>query len=191
MEGGELFDRILKKKTFTEKEASAVLYQMTSAVNHIHSLNIAHRDLKPENLLYQSKDEDSLLKLVDFGFAKIDQGNLVTPVYTPYYVSGEILKAQQVQKDKKAGVLPPNHQFAYDKSCDMWSLGVILYIILCGYPPFQSEIRNKPLSEKMKSKIRHGDYVFHDKYWKNISTEAKKCGKFIVMHSTCRTCESL
>ena len=103
------------------------------------------RDLKPENLLYSSKAEDASLKLSDFGFAKLDRGDLVTPVYTPYYVPQEILQAQRIQSDKKAGLLPKSAVFAYDKSCDMWSLGVILYIMLCGYPPFASEVLALPV----------------------------------------------
>eukprot|EP00051_Salpingoeca_urceolata_P031375 m.11362 g.11362 ORF g.11362 m.11362 type:complete len:518 (-) comp3986_c0_seq1:19-1572(-) len=174
MQGGELFERIIDKKSFTELEASSVMRQIVSAVANLHRMNIAHRDLKPENLLYATKDEESLLKLADFGFAKLDNGDLVTPVYTPYYAPGEILEAQRIKQAKKYGLVESSHVFAYDKSCDMWSLGVILYIILCGYPPFQSEIPGVQLSEGMKKKIKTGQFTFHEKYWGHISKEAKE-----------------
>lgn len=174
MSGGELFTRIKAKKFFNEKEAAGIIRMAAGAVGHLHKFDIAHRDLKPENLLYSSTAEDAPLKLADFGFAKLDRGDLVTPVYTPYYVPQEILAAQRVQQDKKAGLLPKSAVFAYDKSCDMWSLGVILYIMLCGYPPFASEVRETNLSDRMKKKIAKGEFTFHEKYWAKVSDQAKE-----------------
>lgn len=153
MTGGELFDRIAAKRKFNEQEASAVIRQVASALHYLHRKNIAHRDLKPENLLYTSSAEDAHLKIADFGFAKVDKGDLVTPIYTPYYVPKEILEAQDHMAAKRSGLIPQSQVYAYDKSCDMWSLGVVLYILLCGYPPFQSEIQGQQLSAEMKRKI--------------------------------------
>ncbi|XP_065845413.1 MAP kinase-activated protein kinase 2-like [Oscarella lobularis] len=157
MEGGELFDRIQKRadQAFTEKEASVIMRQICSAVSYLHHLNIAHRDLKPENLLYKSKDLDSVLKLTDFGFAKEVTSTLQTPCYTPYYVAPEVLGPER-----------------YDMSCDMWSLGVIMYILLCGFPPFYSNC-GAPISAGMKKRIRRGEYDFPNPEWNDVSKEAK------------------
>ncbi|XP_030847947.1 MAP kinase-activated protein kinase 5 [Strongylocentrotus purpuratus] len=90
MDGGELFDRISKQKRFTERQAVILTKQIASAVLQCHSLNIAHRDLKPENLLLKDNSEDSPVKLSDFGFAKVDDGTLMTPHFTPYYVAPQV-----------------------------------------------------------------------------------------------------
>ncbi|KTG47501.1 hypothetical protein cypCar_00045136 [Cyprinus carpio] len=128
------------------------------AVEYLHGINIAHRDLKPENLLYSSKHPDAQLKLTDFGFAKETTSNncLTTPCYTPYYVAPEVFGPEK-----------------YDKSCDMWSLGVIMYILLCGYPPFYSN-HGLPLSPGMKKRIRNGQYEFPNPEWSQVSEEAKQ-----------------
>lgn len=160
MEGGELFERIQKKSSFTEKEAAQLIKCIASAVQHIHSLNIAHRDLKPENLLFTDTSDEAVIKLTDFGFAKECDQVLQTPCYTPYYVAPEILQTES----RKAGV--------YDKSCDAWSLGVILYILLCGYPPFYSE-GGAHISPGMKRRIRSGVYDFPPEEWKDISSSVK------------------
>uniref|UniRef100_A0A8C5JWX7 non-specific serine/threonine protein kinase n=1 Tax=Jaculus jaculus TaxID=51337 RepID=A0A8C5JWX7_JACJA len=115
MEGGELFSRIQERgdQAFTEREAAEIMRDIGTAIQFLHSQNIAHRDVKPENLLYTSKEKDAVLKLTDFGFAKeTTQNALQTPCYTPYYVAPEVLGPEK-----------------YDKSCDMWSLGVIMYIL--------------------------------------------------------------
>lgn len=168
----ELFDRIMARRKFTEVEASSLMKEMATIIYYLHSKNIAHRDLKPENFLYTEKG-GGVLKLADFGFAKIDQGDLTTPVFTPYYVPREILHAQNVYNQKKQGALPRSHIYAYDKSCDMWSLGVILYILLCGYPPFQSEIPSQQLTQRMKNNIANANFAFHAGHWDNISSDAK------------------
>lgn len=119
MEGGELFQRIQDRNDtapFTEREAAQIMNEICAAVKYLHDQNIAHRDLKPENLLYTSTVPQARLKLTDFGFAKEtsakDQMSLQTPCYTPYYVAPEVLGPEK-----------------YDKSCDIWSLGVIMYIL--------------------------------------------------------------
>ena len=174
MRGGELFSQISKRKKFTEVQASAIVRMMVRPLIFLHNRNIAHRDLKPENFLYRQEGDDAELCLADFGFAKIDAGgSLSTPLYTPFYVPAEILEAQNVSHLKKTGMLPGSHTFFYDKSCDMWSLGVIIYILLCGYPPFQSENPNTTLSKKMVQKIMTGDVVFHKDYWHGVSDDAK------------------
>ncbi|XP_072537160.1 MAP kinase-activated protein kinase 2b [Salminus brasiliensis] len=160
MEGGELFRRIQarREQAFTEREASDTMKSIGEAIEYLHSINIAHRDVKPENLLYTSSHPDAQLKLTDFGFAKetTTQSCLATPCYTPYYVAPEVLGPEK-----------------YDKSCDMWSLGVIMYILLCGYPPFYSN-HGVTLSPGMKKRIRNGQYEFPNPEWSDVSEEAKQ-----------------
>ncbi|KNC75699.1 camk/mapkapk/mk2 protein kinase, partial [Sphaeroforma arctica JP610] len=160
MEGGELFERIQKRSSFTEREAAELIKSVASAVQHAHSLNIAHRDLKPENLLFMNDTAEATICLTDFGFAKECDQVLQTPCYTPYYVAPEILQAEH----RKSGT--------YDKSCDVWSLGVILYILLCGHPPFYSE-GGGHISPGMKRRIRSGIYEFPEEDWKDISASVK------------------
>lgn len=160
MDGGELFQRIQDNRdgAFTERQAAEIMHSICVAVRHLHDSNIAHRDIKPENLLYSSQAPDALLKLTDFGFAKetLSQADtLQTPCYTPYYVAPEVLGPDK-----------------YDKSCDMWSLGVVMYILLCGFPPFFSN-HGLAISPGMKKRIRLGQYDFPDPEWSNVSADAK------------------
>ncbi|KAI1718720.1 protein kinase domain-containing protein [Ditylenchus destructor] len=161
MTGGELFTRIQERAVaaFTEREASNIMYSVCSAIAYLHKLGIAHRDIKPENLLYSAPGDVGVLKLTDFGFAKRATGDddkvLATPLYTPYYSSPEVFGSQK-----------------YDKSCDVWSVGVITYILLCGYPPFFST-HGLPISPGMKSRIRAGQYNFSGPEWDRVSEAAK------------------
>jgi len=157
MEGGELFNRIQERTAFNEREAAEIVKDICIAVKFLHDMNIAHRDLKPENLLYTRKDNLGVLKLTDFGFAKetLTRDTLQTPCYTPYYVAPEVLGPEK-----------------YDKSCDIWSLGVIMYILLCGFPPFYSN-HGLPISPGMKKRIRSGQYEFPKPEWTNVSSDAK------------------
>lgn len=153
MSGGELFDRIVAKLYYNEKEARDVCKTLLDAVNYCHENNVAHRDLKPENLLLLSAENDSAVKIADFGFAKrvFVPNSLTTQCGTPGYVAPEILEG-----------LP------YDTAADMWSVGVILYILLGGYPPF-IEKNQRDLFRK----IRRGEYEFHEEYWGAVSQDAK------------------
>ncbi|CAG2178645.1 unnamed protein product [Oppiella nova] len=159
MEGGELFQRIQDRaeNAFTEREAAEVMHDICKAIQYLHSMDIAHRDVKPENLLYTRGDSLGVLKLTDFGFAKETSNtlSLQTPCYTPYYVAPEVLGPEK-----------------YDKSCDLWSLGVIMYILLCGYPPFYSN-HGLAISPGMKKRIRAGQYDFPDPEWRHVSRDAK------------------
>eukprot|EP00568_Trieres_chinensis_P011971 CAMPEP_0183296170 /NCGR_PEP_ID=MMETSP0160_2-20130417/3845_1 /TAXON_ID=2839 ORGANISM="Odontella Sinensis, Strain Grunow 1884" /NCGR_SAMPLE_ID=MMETSP0160_2 /ASSEMBLY_ACC=CAM_ASM_000250 /LENGTH=341 /DNA_ID=CAMNT_0025457761 /DNA_START=70 /DNA_END=1095 /DNA_ORIENTATION=+ len=154
MSGGELFDRIVAKAYYNEKEARDVCRIVLEAVEFCHRHGIAHRDLKPENLLLVSESSDSEVKIADFGFAKkvLAPKTLSTQCGTPGYVAPEILE----------GV-------PYDTKSDMWSVGVILYILLGGYPPF---IENN--QRELFRKIRRGDYEFHEEYWGAVSEDAKR-----------------
>jgi calcium/calmodulin-dependent protein kinase I len=153
MRGGELFDRIVAKAYYNEKEARDTCKIVLEAVGHCHSHKVAHRDLKPENLLLLSEDDDSAVKIADFGFAKRvkEPLSLKTQCGTPGYVAPEILEGTP-----------------YDERADMWSVGVILYILLGGYPPFIESTQRD-----LFRKIRKGDYEFHAEYWGTVSSEAK------------------
>ncbi|XP_068937524.1 MAP kinase-activated protein kinase 5 isoform X2 [Petaurus breviceps papuanus] len=174
MEGGELFHRISQHRHFTEKQASQVTKQIALALQHCHSLNIAHRDLKPENLLFKDNSLDAPVKLCDFGFAKIDQGDLMTPQFTPYYVAPQVLEAQRRHQKEKSGIIPTSPTpYTYNKSCDLWSLGVIIYVMLCGYPPFYSKHHSRTIPKDMRRKIMTGSFEFPEEEWSQISEMAK------------------
>jgi len=154
--GGELFDRIVAKGSYSEKEASVLIRDISGAIKYLHSIGVVHRDLKPENLLYLNPRPDSPIKITDFGLAKIKGGqgtadSMTTACGTPGYVAPEVLKNEP-----------------YDKAVDMWSLGVILYILLCGFPPFYHES-----TAQLYKQIKKGEYDFPDPYWTDISQEAK------------------
>jgi calcium/calmodulin-dependent protein kinase I len=142
MRGGELFDRIVAKAYYNEKEARDTCKIVLDAVGHCHKHHVAHRDLKPENLLLLSDTDDSAVKIADFGFAKkvYEKNSLTTQCGTPGYVAPEILEGTP-----------------YDERADMWSVGVILYILLGGYPPFIESTQRD-----LFRKIRKGDYEFHE-----------------------------
>ena len=142
MKGGELFDRIVENEYFTEKEAKEIIIPIIDAVNYWHELNIMHRDLKPENLLYESSDEGSLIKISDFGLAKIVPSSTLTTTAwgTPGYVAPEVLLGKK-----------------YGKGVDVWSIGIILYILLCGYPPFfRKSLCRNPQNDKKFHNFQRG-----------------------------------
>ncbi|KAM3621072.1 uncharacterized protein V6R79_005547 [Siganus canaliculatus] len=149
--GGELFDRILEKGVYTERDASLVIKQVLQAVGYLHENSIVHRDLKPENLLYYNTDENAKIMVSDFGLSKLEHGVMFTACGTPGYVAPEVLA-----------------QKPYSKAVDCWSIGVITYILLCGYPPFYEENETR-----LFSKIMRAEYAFHSPFWDNISESAK------------------
>ncbi|XP_048517436.1 calcium/calmodulin-dependent protein kinase type 1 [Dendroctonus ponderosae] len=151
--GGELFDRIVEKGSYTEKDASGLIRQVLEAVDYMHEQGVVHRDLKPENLLYYSPDEDSKIMISDFGLSKMEEsGIMATACGTPGYVAPEVLA-----------------QKPYGKAVDVWSIGVISYILLCGYPPFYDEN-----DANLFAQILKGEYEFHSPYWDDISDSAKE-----------------
>ena len=162
MRGGELLERIRSRLRFSEADACALFEKLTSALEHMHSKDIVHRDLKPENILFEHEGEDAEVRICDFGFArKCKSGDaMMTPCGTDGYAPPEILFAQK--NVVHAG---------YDKSCDMWSLGVILYTMLCGYPPF-SVSGNRPVAE-LQQKIEDAAFEFPEEQWRDVSVEAR------------------
>lgn len=167
--GGDLFDRIERRGPYPEDEAAALVEQVIAAVAYLHRQNICHRDLKPDNLVFASPAEDADIKLIDFGYAgEIKSGKkLVGLCGTPDYAAPEILTWFGASKDHGGT--------AYDESVDMWSMGVILYILLCGFPPFYGEE-----DEEMFMKIRNAQYAFPEEIdgykttWGQVSSAAKE-----------------
>jgi len=157
--GGELFDQIVSRGTYTERDAAGVVQQILEAVEYMHSNGIAHRDLKPENLLCSGPD-NAVIKVTDFGLSKdFGTATLQTSCGTPDYVAPEVLKGQP-----------------YDNSVDIWSIGVITYILLCGFPPFYGTN-----DQQIFEKILKGEYDFPSPDWDNISVEAKNFIKAILI----------
>mmetsp|Transcript_30293 Transcript_30293/g.65546 ORF Transcript_30293/g.65546 Transcript_30293/m.65546 type:complete len:605 (+) Transcript_30293:671-2485(+) len=157
--GGELFDRIIAKTQsdeghFSEHDAAVLVRSILDAIAYCHDeKQIVHRDLKPENFLFKTEAEDAPIKIIDFGLSRHDTANrgvMKTKVGTPYYVAPEVLNRE------------------YTKSCDMWSIGVITYILLCGYPPFYGDSDNQIFEH-----VRTGRFDFPSPDWDGISAAAK------------------
>ena len=172
--GGELFTKINelaeKDESFSEKEAVKIFKQLISAVSYCHAQGICHRDLKPENILFLTNSPDSPIKIIDFGLSKIFgeikpimKGNKVEKnimslrVGTAYYMSPEVLQGN------------------YDNKCDIWACGVILYMMLCGYPPFDGDTENDILKAISRKK-----FSFPEEEWKTVSDDAKDLIKHMI-----------
>ncbi|XP_071503350.1 serine/threonine-protein kinase DCLK1-like [Diadema antillarum] len=152
--GGDLFDAITESVKFTEGDAALMVEDLASALAYLHDLNVVHRDLKPENLLVnKSETGDITLKLADFGLAMEVKEPIFTVCGTPTYVAPEILA-----------------ETGYGLEVDMWALGVITYILLCGFPPFRSPDRDQ---EELFELIQAGHFEYISPYWDNISKAAK------------------
>ena len=173
-EGGNLFDRINdlaeKDKSFSEKEAVKIFKQVMSAVSYCHNQGICHRDIKPENILFANKTPESPIKIIDFGLSKIfgeikpimkggqiEKNIMSLKVGTAYYMAPEVLQGD------------------YDNKCDIWSCGVLLYILLCGYPPFDGDCEKDILKAVLKK-----TYTFPEEEWNSVSNEAKDLIKHMI-----------
>ncbi|TEA24989.1 hypothetical protein DBR06_SOUSAS6510019 [Sousa chinensis] len=158
MRGGELLDRILRQRYFSEREASDVLCTITKTMDYLHSQGVVHRDLKPSNILYMDESGNpESIRICDFGFAKqlrAENGLLMTPCYTANFVAPEVLKRQ-----------------GYDAACDIWSLGILLYTMLAGFTPFANGPDDTP--EDILARIGSGKYALSGGNWDSISDAAK------------------
>ncbi|GFO06626.1 calcium/calmodulin-dependent protein kinase type iv-like [Plakobranchus ocellatus] len=151
--GSDLFERIVTQQYYSEEQAAIAVKDIITAVEYLHNHDVVHRDLKPENILYENLSQDSRLKIADFGLSTIvsNKVSLVTVCGTPAYCAPEVLKGQN-----------------YNKQCDMWSVGVIAYILLCGYEPFFAE--NDAV---MFKRILKGEFKFDSPWWDDVSDNAK------------------
>lgn len=162
MEGGELLDRISEKEFYTEMEAKILFRTLLETIQFCHSRGIAHCDIKPENILLRYKDEDTSMQLADFGLAKrfaTHDGRriqLFDMNGSAEYAAPEVFNR------------PEDDDWGYDERCDIWSCGIVLYILLAGYAPFDSDSPYETIR-----KVGTGKFKFHRHYWKHISLEAK------------------
>uniref|UniRef100_A0A0D9XZE0 non-specific serine/threonine protein kinase n=1 Tax=Leersia perrieri TaxID=77586 RepID=A0A0D9XZE0_9ORYZ len=150
--GGELFDRIVRKGHYTERQAAGLARVIVAVVESCHSLGVMHRDLKPENFLFVGNEEDAPLKTIDFGLSMFFRpGEVFTDVVgSPYYVAPEVLRKN------------------YGQEADVWSAGVIIYILLCGVPPFWAETE-----QGIFEQVLHGTLDFESDPWPSVSEGAK------------------
>jgi calcium-dependent protein kinase len=164
--GGELFDYILERGKLSESQASKIMKQVLSAISYCHANGIVHRDLKPENLLRENKTPDANIKVIDFGeSALMNPGEILSSMLgTPYYIAPEVLAN------------------SYGEKCDVWSCGVILYILLGGTPPF-----NGKTDAEIIARVRTGTFEFSGKAWQLVSSQAKDLiSKMLVVNPDAR-----
>ena len=161
--GGELFDEILNRSKFDEADASVVMKQLLYAINYCHKKKIVHRDLKPENMLLEQDRDLEKIKVVDFGTSlSFDESrNLDEKLGTAYYIAPEVIKKK------------------YNEKCDLWSCGVIMYILISGEPPF-----NDPRADNdaIMKKVEIGKYDLSSGIWKTVSKEAKDLVKKLLTY---------
>jgi len=158
--GGELFDKIVKQGSLPEHEAARIIQSLLSAIEYLHANDIVHRDIKPENLLFEVKEKSgAAIRLIDFGLSRRHNSKIDPPMSNPigsaYYMSPEVLSR------------------CYDRSSDLWSIGIITYILLCGFPPF-----NGHSEAEIFESIQREQLEFPEDAWKGISdngTDFIKC----------------
>ena len=150
--GGELFDILSQKGSLSEKDTAHIMKQVLSAISYSHKNNIVHRDLKPENILLDDNSKDLFIKIIDWGCAMSFSSDkkMHEADGTAYYIAPEVLREE------------------YDEKCDVWSCGVILYIMLCGYPPF-----NGATDDEIFEKVRIGEFDYPKEEWDHISKDAR------------------
>lgn len=154
--GGELFDKIIKSKHFNENVAAHIMKQLLSAVHFCHQYNVIHRDIKPENIMLETKEDAEKnyfnIKLIDLGTASIFKDNtmLNKQIGTPYYIAPEVLNNN------------------YNEKCDIWSCGVIMFILLCGSPPFHGKD-----DDEIYNSVKNAKYNFKLPIWHSVSDSAK------------------
>jgi len=173
MVGGDLLSRLRQKEVYTEEEARCVMKTLLKSVQYCHSRGVAHLDIKPENILlqydqndenYSAFDKDTTVKLADFGLAKILSRTRLTEICgSPEYTAPEVFRRWMDE-----GYENDSTTYEYDERCDIWSCGIVMYLLLGGYLPFRGEGQWEIVKKATK-----GVFKFHDKFWANISEDAK------------------
>jgi len=181
--GGPLLRHIEQRKYFTEAEASLIIKDLAEAIRHLHHQGIAHRDIKPDNVLCVNKNSPCPVKLCDFDLCssvsiEVSTPALLTPVGSLEYMAPEVVDAFMVDDYDDE-----EEELSYDKKCDIWSLGIIMYILLCGYAPFSGNCgldcgwkRGESCmdcQEMLFISIKDGQVAFPEKHWEKVSSQAK------------------
>jgi MAP kinase interacting serine/threonine kinase len=181
IKGGPLLNHIQQRVCFTEMEASTIIKSLAEALKHLHKQGIAHRDVKPDNILCVNDDTPCPVKLCDFDLCsnvnmEASTPRLLTPVGSVEYMAPEVVDTFLVDEYY-------DEELSYDKKCDLWSLGIIMYILLCGYVPFSGQCGSNcgwekgnnctSCQELLFDSIKEGQVEFHDRHWADISDEAK------------------
>jgi len=192
LNGGPLLEHIQRRKFLTESEASAIVGHLAEAIQFLHSRGIAHRDVKLDNVLCRSSDQTEEVKLCDFdlcsdpSYSHLDQlstPSLSTPVGSLEYMAPEVVNTFIDDDYPHYDEDLDDDSLRYNKKCDLWSLGVIAYILMCGYPPFQADCGTDcgwdcgepciTCQEQLFNNIKQSSLVFPSKHWAGISAQAK------------------
>lgn len=188
--GGPLLTQIQQRIHFTEHEASAIIRDLATALSFLHERGIAHRDLKPENILCLKSDSPTPIKLCDFDLCSsvtqnISTPRLQSPVGSAEYMAPEVVEIFDFDDLYNLDAMTEEEaSLSYDKRCDLWSLGIIAYILLCGYPPFQGSCGSDcgwddrgeacyQCQQRLFSAIKNGNLEFPEQDWSTVSEEAK------------------
>lgn len=180
---GDLFEYIVKRKKLVESEAASVMHQLFTAVDYLHEISVIHRDIKPENILVSGAGENLKIQLADFGLAKVVQDWDVrsTPCGTSFYIAPEIIRGIEAN-----GARPLCTTRDEVKNVDIWSAGVVLFVMLAGRPPFYGQVKTSAERRNLLAKIDRG-LLFPDAQWADISPEAKDlCARLLTQEPTQR-----
>jgi len=196
--GGSLLQHVQKRVFFSEAEASSIIKDLSEAIQHLHRQGIAHRDIKPDNVLCINNNSPCPVKLCDFDLCspvniEVSTPQLLTPVGSLEYMAPEVVDTFMMD-DYDDDYDDEESELSYNKKCDLWSLGIIMYILLCGYAPFSGNCGQNcgwergqscpNCQELLLSSIQKGEVQFSDEYWGGISQEAKDLiEKLLIKHS--------